>query len=177
MHWARWKRGGSTNLRRRQHESHGMSYSREYRIWHSMIQRCTNPRAENYSDYGGRGILVCTEWLQSFRQFYTDMGNCPDELTLDRVDNNGNYEKANCRWSSRSEQSLNQRLRSDNRCGYRGVREHKSGIKRWQAYVFRDGVQKSLGYYRTAKEASDARADFDSATIRDEIVQRKTKKS
>lgn len=80
-----------------------------YRRWSSMIARCTNPRDASWTDYGGRGITVCDRWL-SFAAFVADMGDCPSGMSLDRVDNNGNYESANCRWATPSEQGLNRRV-------------------------------------------------------------------
>lgn len=83
----------------------------EYRIWSSMKQRCQNPRNEKFADYGGRGIRVCERW-QVFENFFADMGRRPtSELSVDRRDNNGNYEPGNCRWATRSTQSRNQRKR------------------------------------------------------------------
>lgn len=76
---------------------------------HSMVQRCTNPKNDHYHRYGGRGIKVCDRWL-SFKNFYEDMGPRPAGMTLDRYpDQNGNYEKDNCRWATQAEQHSNRR--------------------------------------------------------------------
>ena len=82
--------------------------SPEYLTWDGMLQRCTNPNAKAYKNYGGRGITVCSGWLK-FENFLADMGRRPDGLTLDRIENEGNYEPGNCRWATRIEQSANSR--------------------------------------------------------------------
>lgn len=81
----------------------------EYRIWAHIIDRCTNPRNKMWSYYGGRGITVCDRW-RNFKLFYADMGSRPsDTHSIDRKNNNGNYEPDNCRWATSYEQAQNQR--------------------------------------------------------------------
>lgn len=87
---------------------HGMEATPIYNAWAAMIQRCENPNSKTYPDYGGRGISVCERW-HSFVNFHADMGNKPVGLSLDRIDNNGNYEPSNCRWTSSLTQMRNRR--------------------------------------------------------------------
>jgi hypothetical protein len=86
---------------------HGMTDSREFKSWSSMRQRCLNKNAPDYHRYGERGIKICDRWNDSFNNFYEDMGDRPQGTSLDRIDNDGNYEKSNCKWSTRSEQQRN----------------------------------------------------------------------
>lgn len=97
--------------------THGGSRTVEYGVWHSMIQRCTNPNNTGYANYGDRGIRVCKRWLQ-FAHFISDMGQRPKaSLTLERVDNNGNYCPSNCVWASRLQQTQNRRRSANSLLG------------------------------------------------------------
>ncbi len=87
------------------HTSHGKR-SRTYNIWCNMRTGCTNPKASFYRRYGGRGIKICKRW-DKFENFLEDMGHCQDGLSIDRIDNDGNYCKSNCRWGTEEQQHCN----------------------------------------------------------------------
>ena len=91
--------------------THGSSKTRLYRIWHTMKNRCYNCNSKRYNDYGSRGIEVCNEWLNDFSAFrdWSIQNGYQEHLTIDRINNDGNYEPNNCRWVSNVEQQNNKR--------------------------------------------------------------------
>ena len=128
----------------------------EYLAWVNMRQRCNNPNHPEYERYGGRGISVCKEW-DSYSQFYIDLGEKPYEsASIDRKDNSKGYCKDNCEWASKSTQSFNQRLSSDNQSGVIGVYMEKQTCM-WKAYIRTENKQITLGRFRDFFEAVCAR--------------------
>lgn len=121
---------------------HGCKGTRLYHIWDSMKARCFNSNQKYYKDYGGRGITVCNEWRNDFQVFYDwAMSNgYNDNLTIDRINNNGNYEPSNCRWADKKEQGRNKR--NNIKVEYEGERiclselAERVGIK-WQTLFSR----------------------------------------
>ena len=93
----------------------GLGGARTYRIWQNMLNRCRNEKLAAYQNYGGRGISVCERWRNSFAAFVEDMGEAPPDRSIDRINNDGNYEPGNCRWATRKEQNANQRPKKSKR--------------------------------------------------------------
>jgi hypothetical protein len=87
---------------------HGMSRTKVYQVYRAMLARCLSPNHPQYDDYGGRGIAVCERWM-AFENFLADMGEPPDGMTLDRLENNKGYEPGNCAWRTRRQQQNNMR--------------------------------------------------------------------
>jgi len=95
-------------LRREKNTKHGLHQSAIYNVWNAMIDRCRNPKHKRYSDWGGRGISVCQEW-SDIAIFLKDMGEPPDGCQIDRINNDGNYEPGNCRWTTAKKNCRNRR--------------------------------------------------------------------
>lgn len=95
--------------------THGDTGSTTYSCWSAMLRRCFNPNVREFCYYGGRGITVCERWRRSYASFLKDMGPRPSGLEIDRIDNEGNYEPTNCRWTTKSQNCLNRRSSLTNR--------------------------------------------------------------
>jgi hypothetical protein len=132
-------------------KTHGLSYKHPlWGTWKSMRTRCNNPRAINYHNYGGKGIIVCSRW-DSFENFIEDMGDKPTpQHSLERIDGKGNYEPSNCRWATRSEQNSNVQKRT--KSGFKGVYWYPR-IQRWIARSDKWNGKKHLGSFKTKEEA------------------------
>lgn len=150
------------------HTTHGFSKCQKsltkeerstYDAWDSMIQRCTNTQNRKYAEYGGRGIKVCDRWLVSFENFLQDMGVKPEKnLSLDRIDVNGDYCTDNCRWTTASEQGYNQRIRSTNTSGRTGICWDKKNSK-WLAQITFQNKNVVLGRFTVFEDAVRAREE------------------
>jgi hypothetical protein len=103
--------GCAKNENRKRRVTHNKTNTRTYKIWAGMIQRCTNTKNHKYPRYGARGIAVCDSW-KKFSEFLNDMGECPNGMQIDRINNDGNYIKENCRWTDLKTQARN---RSNNK--------------------------------------------------------------
>ena len=138
-------------------KTHGLGYTKLCKIWTSMKNRVFNVKNKRYSDYGGRGITICEEWKNDFMSFYNwAMSNgYSDELSIDRIDNDGNYCPENCRWTTKTIQGRNQRVYKNNKSGYRGVSYHKE-TDRYRARIDVNKKQIYLGSFKTAVEGAIA---------------------
>ena len=134
---SRWQMISTAN------RTHGMTKHPAYQVWKCMRQRCTIPTHRAWKNYGGRGIRVCAEWLESFENFWRDMGESfAVGLELDRKDNNGDYSPENCRWVTARENTRNKRS-----CVY--IRTPYGPMRVWDA-VEASGLKKSTLFYRQA---------------------------
>jgi len=121
---------------------HGRSKDDVYMAWAAMKDRCSNPNSPNYKHYGGRGIKVCERW-EFFENFIQDMGERPTGMTLDRIDNNGGYELANCRWATWEEQCGNKRPHPKTRTLELGGESHT--VSEWAKIT---GIKKAVIFRR-----------------------------
>lgn len=150
IHYGRYYRYG--NPLTLKHAPNGKNRCKHplYRTYCIMRERCISNKSINFKNYGGRGITVCERWLgvEGFENFILDMGDRPDGMSLDRIDNEKGYSPDNCKWSTSHEQARNKRIFSSNTTGYRGVSPHpKYGYTATCNMIY-------LGYYPTKEQAA-----------------------
>lgn len=133
-------------------------HKRLYRIWCGMKSRCNNKKSSSYHYYGGRGIRLHQEWEESFESFrdWALSNGYDDSLSIERIDNNGNYQPSNCTWENHVKQGRNTRTQSNNTSGVRGVSWNKSGNS-WIARITVDKERVYLGSFSSLEEAKEAR--------------------
>ena len=141
------------------HKTHGLAGHRLYGTWAKIKDRTLNSNCKEYNDYGGRGISICEECENDFKAFYDwSMSNGYEEnkgLSIDRIDNDGNYCPENCRWTNITIQSRNQRIQKNNTSGYKGVHYVKDKGK-YRAQIRLNYKRVNLGYFLTAEEGAIA---------------------
>lgn len=140
----------------RKEKSESKSKWEAYSSYAHMIGRCYNPKEKGYRDYGGRGIIVCQRWLESFWNFLEDMGERPKGHVIDRINPNKNYCLENCRWANRSLSSFNTRKAKNNTSGRTGVYWFKR-VNKWIASIMVNDTQIHLGYFKNFQDAVNAR--------------------
>lgn len=145
-------------------KTHGLRYHPFYATWDSMMQRCFNPNSINYKNYGARGIVVSEEFkdCKTYISYIESLSNYSLNLDyqIDRINNDGNYERGNLKFSSLIEQNHNKRVKSDNKTGYKGVAQAVNS-SRWRAYLYLDSkTQISIGIFDTIKQAVEARNQY-----------------
>jgi len=135
--------------------------TRMYRTWGSMKSRCLNKNHKSYKHYGDRGIKVCKRWMNSFENFVDDMGDRPDGMSIERIDNEGGYEPKSCKWATSKEQSLNKRLytqkkrRKNIKCKYKGAYWNEKEQK-FRARIRFKGKTIELGRFDDEEKAAIA---------------------
>lgn len=126
--------------------THGLAKHPLYLTWAEMIARCERKSHKRFADYGGRGIKVCPQWRANFAAFLADMGERPQGMTLDRENNDGDYEPGNCRWVSYAEQNLNKRSYRNSSTGVSGIEWDGRSGGRYRVSIRRNGVRTHLGF-------------------------------
>lgn len=144
-------------------ENHNLFGTPEYVAWCNMKTRCYYKNSSQYKDYGGRGIIVCDRWVNSFINFLIDMGKKPSlKHSLDRIDNSRGYFPDNCRWATASEQNFNRRPMSRSKRNANGLVgitfcPNRPGLKKWRARMTINHKMKTIGYFLTSEQAVEAR--------------------
>ncbi len=138
-------------------KTHGMSNTRTYQIHEGMLRRCKPHLADDFPYHAGKGIKVCEEW-RTFENFFADMGECPEGMSLDRIDVNGDYCKDNCRWATNSVQGYNKGLDPNNTSGKSGVSFYTLQGK-WSAEIHVENQHIRLGMFVNFEDAVKAREE------------------
>ena len=139
--------------------THGVSKHPLYKTWYNMVRRCYDKTRKEYKNYGGRGITVCERWRESPENFINDIEDKPSpQHSIDRIDNDGNYEPSNCRWATSVEQCVNRRIFKNNKSGYRGVSWDKSKDA-WVAFLQLGGKVRYRGLFKNKDDAIKARKE------------------
>lgn len=140
---------------------HHLNNTKLHRCWSAMKQRCYNKKEKAYKDYGARGIKVCEQWKNDFLSFYNwaTTHGYSDNLSIDRINVDGDYCPKNCRWTDQHTQSANTRKPKTNTTGRRGVSFHKCTGK-YRAYICIHRKIHNLGEFDTIEQAANARKDF-----------------
>lgn len=155
LHYRRYLTTGDPLTVRR--NNFGITSTRQYGVWVMMIVRCENPKDPGYKNYGARGIKVCDRWKgkDGYRNYISDIGPRPaPNMSVDRIDNDGDYEPSNVRWATKATQNINRRLSANSRSGYKGVALIKG---KWLAYLDREGKRYRIGLFETIELAAQAR--------------------
>ena len=139
--------------------THGLSHNQFYKTWKSMMGRCYYLKNKHYQSYGGRGITVCDEWLDVANFVAWAEETYIEGMTMDRINNDGNYEPTNIRWADKTTQQLNQRIQKNNTSGFVGINWHK-GNNKWVAKIKVNKIVIHLGYFNSVQEAVEARDNY-----------------
>ena len=143
----------------RHRKTHGDTGTRLHNIWKNMKARCYNENSTSYHDYGAKGVTICGNWLDNYTEFKTweESAGYSDDLSIDRINTEGNYEPLNCRWANNSTQTANQRQKLKNSGLCTGIHQHKNKFK---AMITIEGQVNYLGLFNTLEEAVKTRNTF-----------------